>query len=60
MKHIHQSDVGIMDQRRGLQRLPRFLLSQLGGSQFPELTVRVEATALSLRSSGLCVPTQNK
>ena len=30
-------DIGLMHQRRGLQRLTRLLLGQLGGGQFPQL-----------------------
>ena len=36
---IHEPDIGLMHQRRGLQRLTRFLLSQLGGGQLPQLLI---------------------
>ena len=37
--HIHQPDVRLMHQRRGLQGLARFLLGHLGGGQFPQFLV---------------------
>ena len=36
---IHQADIGVMHQRRRLQRLARLLLSQSCGRQPPELVV---------------------
>ena len=37
--HIHQPQVRLVHQRRGLQRLARLLVGQLGGGQFAQLLV---------------------
>ena len=37
--HIHQPDVRLMHQRRGLQRLVRLLLGHFGSGQFPQFVV---------------------
>ena len=37
--HIHQPQIGLVHQRGRLQRLPRLLVSQLGGGQFAQFVV---------------------
>jgi len=37
--HVHQADVGLMDQGRRLQRLARLFLSELRGRQPPQLVI---------------------
>ena len=51
--HIHQPDVGLMDQGRGLERLARLLLSHLLGGQLPQLVVDQRQKLLGGRGSRL-------
>ena len=37
--HVHQADVGFVDQGRGFERLPWLLLSELLGRQLAQLVV---------------------
>ena len=37
--HVHQPDVHLVDQGRGLKRLPRLLLGHLLGRQLPQLVI---------------------
>lgn len=36
---IHQSDIRLVDQGRGLKGLSRFLVRQLGRREFPQLVI---------------------
>ena len=57
---IHQPDVRLMHQRRGLQRLARLLLGHLGGGQLPQFLVDQRQELLGRLRFALFDPRQDQ